>query len=182
MEEFAIVLDYLPQGRSEDRNYRKEPLVLAMGETEFKLLELIPKNNVVIAVGEKVYIGKDQGKRDKIISVRRRISYSELTNAAQNELPYVIEAAVKQDEQRYIKFFNTADSINTRLHSLELLPGLRNKSMWNILDERKKKPFDSFADLSERVKTIHNPAKMIAGRVVQELEERNEKYKIFVAR
>ena len=43
-------------------------------------------------------------------------------------------------------------------------------------------PFDSFADLSERLKTIHNPAKMIAGRVVQELEERNEKYKIFVAR
>ncbi|MHB1492299.1 MAG: DUF655 domain-containing protein [Thermoplasmataceae archaeon] len=182
MEEFAIVLDYLPQGRSEDRNYRKEPLVLAIGETEFKLLELIPKNNAVIAVGEKVYIGKDQAKREKIISVRRRISYSELTNAGQNELPYAIEAAVKKDEQRYIKFFNTADSINTRLHSLELLPGLGNKSMWNILDERKKKPFESFADLSERVKTIHNPAKMIAGRVVQELEERNEKYKIFVAR
>ena len=182
MEEFAIVLDYLPQGRSEDRNYRKEPLVLAIGETEFKLLELIPKNNAVIAVGEKVYIGKDQAKREKIISVRRRISYSELTNAGQNELPYAIEAAVKKDEQIYIKFFNTADSINTRLHSLELLPGLGNKSMWNILDERKKKPFESFADLSERVKTIHNPAKMIAGRVVQELEERNEKYKIFVAR
>ncbi|MHB8360685.1 MAG: DUF655 domain-containing protein [Thermoplasmataceae archaeon] len=182
MEEYAVVLDYLPQGRSEDRNYRKEPIVLAIGETEFKILELIPKNNVVIAVGEKVYIGKDQPKREKIISVRRRVSYSELTNAAQNELPYVIESIIKADETRYIKFFNTADSINTRMHTLELLPGLGNKSMWNILDERKKKLFESFEDLSERVKTIHNPSKMIAGRIVQELEERNEKYKIFVAR
>jgi putative nucleotide binding protein len=68
------------------------------------------------------------------------------------------------------------------MHSLELLPGLGNKTMWTIIEERKKKPFASFQDLADRVKTIHNPQKMVASRIVQELQERYEKHKLFVAR
>ena len=65
---------------------------------------------------------------------------------------------------------------------MELLPGLGNKIMWGILDERKKEPFKSFNDLTERVKTLHNPQKMLANRIVEELKERHEKYKLFVAK
>jgi putative nucleotide binding protein len=68
------------------------------------------------------------------------------------------------------------------MHSLELLPGLGNKTMWTIIEERKKKKFDSCEDLTTRVKTIHNPQKMIAGRIVDELQDRFEKHRIFVAR
>lgn len=182
MEEYAYVLDYLPQGRAEDKSYHKTPLALAVGETEFKLLEIIPKTNAVIAIGDRIYIGKEQEKRDKVMSVKRRISYSDLTSAAVNELPFTLETIINTREKDFISFFNKAESISTRLHSLELLPGLGNKTMWNILDERKKKPFDSFADLMERVKTVHNPQKMISGRIVTELQERYEKYKLFVAR
>ena len=182
MEEFAYVLDYLPQGRADDKSYHKTPLAIAVGETEFKLLELIPKTNAIITIGERIYIGKEQEKRDKVMSVKRRISYADLTNAAQNELPFTLENIVNSREKDFIKFFNQAESISTRLHSLELLPGLGNKTMWNILDERKKKPFESFHELTERVKTVHNPQKMIAGRIVVELQERFEKHKLFVAR
>lgn len=182
MEEFAYVLDYLPQGRAEDKSYHKTPLALAVGETEFKLLEIIPKPNAVIAIGDRIFIGKDQAKRDKVLSVKRRISYSDLTHAATNELPFTLESIINKRETDFIDFFNKAESISTRLHSLELLPGLGNKTMWNILDERKKKPFGTFNDLTERVKTVHNPQKMIAGRIVVELQERYEKYKLFVAR
>jgi len=182
LEEYAYVLDYLPQGRPDDRSYRSSPVVLAIGETEFKLLELIPKPNEIITVGEKVYIGKNPEMRKKILSVRRRIVYKDLTSAAQSELPYVLEDIVSKQEGRFIEFFNKAEPINARLHSLELLPGLGNKTMWAILEERKKKPFSSFADLQERVKSIHNPQKMIVNRIIDELKDRFEKYKLFVAK
>ena len=136
----------------------------------------------MISVGEKIYIGKNPELRTKIISVKRRIAYKELTSAAVNELPFVLESIVNQKEERFVKFFNEAESINTRMHSLELLPGLGNKTMWTIIEERKKKRFDSFNDLTTRVKTIHNPQKMIAGRIVDELQDRFEKHRIFVAR
>ncbi|MCL4341253.1 MAG: DUF655 domain-containing protein [Candidatus Thermoplasmatota archaeon] len=54
--------------------------------------------------------------------------------------------------------------------------------MWNIIEERKKKPFTSLDDVTDRVKTIHHVQKMIASRIVEELEEKNEKYKLFVAK
>ncbi len=182
LEDYAFVLDYLQQGRPDDRSYRKTPLIIAIGENEFKLLELIPKTNAVCAVGDRIYVGSNIDLRTKILSVKRRISYSDLTNAAMNELQFILESIVNQHEERFVGFFNTAQPINARLHSLELLPGLGNKTMWAIVEERKKKPFESFADLTTRVKTLHNPQKMIAGRIIQELEERHEKYKLFVSR
>ena len=69
MEEYAYIIDYLPQGRAEDKNFRKSPLILAIGENEFKLLEILPKPDAVITVGDKIYIGKSPEKRDKIISI-----------------------------------------------------------------------------------------------------------------
>lgn len=182
MEEYAFVLDYLPQGRADDRGYRKTPLVIAIGEYEFKLLEIIPKQNTVITVGEKIYIGKNPEMRTKVLSVRRRISYKELTSASVNELPFILESIVKEREGEFLHFFNESQPISTRLHSLELLPGLGNKTMWNIVEERKKKPFQSFEDLTERIKTLHNPHKMIVSRILEELEDRFQKHKLFVAK
>lgn len=182
MEEYAYILDYLPQGRPDDKSYHKTPLLLAVGDDEFKLLELIPKTNAVVSVGERVYIGKNVDLRTKIISVKRRISYRDLTNAASTELPYTLENIVGDKESRFVDFFNKAEPINARLHSLELLPGLGNKTMWGIIEERKNRLFDSFKDLTERVKTVHHPQKMVVQRIVQELQERHEKYKLFVAK
>ncbi len=181
MEEYAYVLDYLVSGRPEEKAYHKSPLVLSIGEQEFKLLELIPKNNAVISVGERVYIGKTPELRTKILSVKRRISYRDLTNAAENELPFILENIINDRKNYFVDFFNNAQPINARMHSLELLPGLGNKTMWSIIEERKKKKFDTFEDLTERVKTVHNPQKMIASRITVELSDRYEKHKLFVS-
>lgn len=181
LEEYAYVLDYLVSGRPEEKAYHKTPLVISIGSEEFKLLELIPKNNAVISIGEKVYIGKNQEFRTKIMSVKRRISYKDLTNAAVNELPFILENIINERNSYFVDFFNNAQPINARMHSLELLPGLGNKTMWAILDERKKKPFDSFEDLTERVKTVHNPQKMIASRIIEELGDRYQKHRLFVS-
>lgn len=182
MEDYAYILDYLPQGRPDEKSFKRTPLAIAVGENEFKLFELIPKPNVSIIIGERVYIGKDLAKREKIEHVKRRIAYNELTHAAQSELPYVLEDIVKKREDFFIKFFNEAHPITTRLHMLELLPGLGKKTMWAILEERKKGPFKDFEDLRNRVKLTHHPVKLIVNRIIYELQHRHEKYKIFVAR
>lgn len=88
MESYAYILDYLPQGRAEEKGYHKTPIALAIGETEFKLLELIPKNDTVIAIGERVYIGKEPEKRAKILSVCIFIGLSSFGDRPSNLRPF----------------------------------------------------------------------------------------------
>jgi putative nucleotide binding protein len=182
VEDFVYILDYLPQGHPERKTFKREPLAYGLGETEFKLLELTPQPNVILNVGEKVYIGKEMENRTKILHVKRRVNFQELTAAAQSELPFVIEDLIMKSEDRFIRFFNEAQPITTRLHMLELLPGLGKKTMWHILEERKKAPFGSFNELSTRVNTIHQPEKIVARRIIQEMEDSSQKYHIFVKR
>mgnify|MGYP001354407905 FL=1 len=177
-EEVARILDYLPYGRAPDsRSYQKQPLVQAVGEANFVLMEMTPKEGVVPAPGTRVYIGS--GSRDVIDHVNRRIEYPELSNSAKLELPYQIQSIVLENEARFIRYFNDAGPITTRMHALELLPGIGKKLMWAILNERKKGAFKNFADLMERVKGLHYPEKLIAKRVEDELVDDRIKYRIF---
>ena len=177
-EEVARVLDYLPYGRTPDtRSYQKQPLVQAVGETNFVLMEMTPKEGVVPVAGTRVYIGS--GSRDIIDHVNRRIEYSELSNSAKLELPFEIQTIVLEDEPRFIRYFNEAGPITTRMHALELLPGIGKKLMWAVLTERKKGPFKSFVELMERVKGLHNPEKLITKRVEDELMDDRIKYRVF---
>jgi putative nucleotide binding protein len=111
--------------------------------------------------------------------INRKISYDELTATAKAELPYVVEEIVKNNEERFVKFFNLAPPVTNRLHSLELLPGIGKKHMWEILEARKKEPFKSFEELKERVKGLPDPTKMISKRVVDEIMGK-DRYKLFV--
>jgi putative nucleotide binding protein len=178
-EDVAYILDYLHYGRSDDTRpmYQKKPLVQGVGEKHFVLMEMIPKENVVPKTQDRVYIG--EGDRPVIDHVKRRITFNELTHGAQMELPSMIETIVLANENRFLSFFNEAYPITTRLHMLELLPGIGKKLMWGIIDERKKGVFKSFKDLVERVKGLHTPEKLIANRVMDELKDDNIKYRVF---
>ena len=178
-EDVAYILDYLPYGRSDDPRpmYQKKPLVQGVGEKHFVLMEMMPKENVAPRSHDKVYIG--EGDRPVIDHVKRRIIYSEISHAAQMELPSVIEKIVVTNEDKFLVFFNEAYPITTRLHMLELLPGIGKKLMWGIIDARKKGKFASFKDLVERVKGLHTPEKLVMNRVIDELKDDNIKYRIF---
>jgi len=178
----AIVLDVLMKGHAEDPRptFKREPVVQAMGIEQFKLLELVPKLTAAIDLHEKVYIG--DAERDKIERVKRRIGYAELTHTAQGELPFVIEEVIKSREQDFVTFFNKSISITPKLHMLHLLPGIGKKLMWEILEERNKKPFISLADISARIKSIPHPEKMIQARILEELQEKDIKYHLFTTR
>ena len=85
LEDFAYILDHLSQGLPDERRFKREPIAFGVGENEFKILELIPKNDVVLEIGERVYIGKDMALRDKILHVKRRVRFEDITNTGQNE-------------------------------------------------------------------------------------------------
>jgi putative nucleotide binding protein len=182
MEDYAFILDYLAQGHPDARKFHREPIAYALGESEFKLLELVIKPDAVLNIGDRIYIGKELEKRDKILHVKRRVSYSEITNAGQNELPFIIAEIVKLHEQRFVRFYNESQPISTRFHMLELLPGLGKKTMWAILEERKKAPFQSFEDLLKRLPSVHHPEKLVARRIELELSDPNQKYHLFAAK
>ena len=162
---------------------KREPLVYAVGENEFKLFILVPKPGAVFGVGDKVYIGKDTPdmKRDVIDHVKSRIGYAELTNNALAELEYSITTIVKANEPRFLRFFNEAQGISVRKHLLEEIPGLGKKSVEDILREREKAKFESFADLTERAK-IKVPEKLVARRIVEEIESPDLKRYLFVSK
>lgn len=178
-EAYARVLDYLPYGHPDDSRpvYQKKPLVQAVGEAKFVLIELSPKKNKIPALYERVYIG--EGEREAIDHVIRRIRHKELTPTARLELPYILEIIVKEDEKRFIQAFNEAKPITTRLHTLDLLPGIGKKLMWAVLEERKKGSFADFEELTGRVKGLHHPEKIIAKRIEEEIVNENTKYKLF---
>ena len=79
-------------------------------------------------------------------------------------------------------FYNDAQPITLRLHQLNLLPGIGKKLRNSILDERKRKPFEDFDDLTERVAGLHRPKEILAERILEELREEDLKYRIFVGR
>jgi putative nucleotide binding protein len=175
MEEYAIILDYLPLGYVKEGtpSFKRKPVAQAIGKEEFTLLELIPKENIMLDIHQKVYIGS--GKREEIARVNRRLKYDDLTATAKVELNYVIEEIIKAKEDRFVGFFNEAGPISTRLHQLELLPGIGKKHMWDIIKARKEKPFENFDDIKKRVPMLSDPVKLISKRILLELEATGDK-------
>lgn len=178
-EERAIVLDFLPHGYPFDKRpiHLKTPIAQVLGMENFTLLEVVPKKDVFLQPYEEVYIGED--KRDKIHHINGKMPSEKLTSAAKAELPHLINQLVQNHQNRFIDFFNNAKPLNTRMHTIELLPGIGKKHMWEIVEERRFEPFKDVADLKERVKLMPDPLKLIEKRILDELLK-EEKYKLFV--
>ena len=178
-EEEAIVLDFLSNGYASDSrpSHLKTAIAQAIGKNNLALLELVPRKGVALQPYEAVYVG-DQ-KRDKIHHVVGKISLSKLTGTARGELEHVLKEIIKEREEEFIEFFNKSQPLSTRMHSLELLPGLGKKHMWMIVEERRGDPFTSYENLKKRVSLIPDPEKLIMKRIMKELDG-NEKHMIFV--
>lgn len=178
-EDYAYVLDYLAHGKmgGTRQAFRTEPLVQLIGENYFTLLEATPRSGIVVSLHERVYIGKELA-REKISHIAGRINYDDLTSTAKIELPLVVEDIITKDEDRFVKFFNIAQPITQRMHSLELIPGIGKKYTWAILGAREQKPFESFEDIKSRI-GIPYLAKLIAKRILEELVEKEPKYRLF---
>jgi putative nucleotide binding protein len=165
-EEFSYVLDFIPRGKSIIIREREGPLVQAVGEDKLTLLEILATNNANFVPAERIAIGKEN--REKVVSVLGRLNYPELSTEAKNELQPVLEKMIADNEQKFIMYFNELQPITPRLHALELIPGIGKTFMKQIVNQREKKPFDSFSDLEKRT-GVRDPARLLARRIVEEL-------------
>lgn len=175
-DDYVIVLDFLQHGKPSDR--RAEPVAQCVGDKFFNLLEVAIKEGVAVKTKDTLYIGEN--KRDQVKYIRGRISYSELTSYAKDTLQEVVQELVEKDEKRFVGVFNKSSSLTTRMHSLELLPGIGKRHLWDILNGRKSKPFESFKEVQERVPMLPDPKKMIIKRIFNEFEEK-DRHRLFVA-
>jgi putative nucleotide binding protein len=173
-DEYAIVLDFLPSGYSNQRT--ESPIGILIGENSFTLLEVAAKEDTSFEQFEKVYIGNKN--RDKVKTIKKRLNIEDLTGTARSELENAIKLIIKKNEKTFIDFFNTSSSASTRQHQIELLPGIGKKHMWEILKERKKKKFETFEDLQERVKLLPDPIKAIIKKIIEEIKQ-DSKYYLF---
>ena len=174
-EEHAVVLEYLPNGYPLEGKLM--PVAQAIGEKNLTLLELAPRKGVSLDVGERVYIG--EGKRDKIYYILGRLKKENLTESGKERLQEFIDRVVKENEKRYVDFFNKSTAINKRVHQIELLPGFGKKHMKEIIKAREDKDFENFEDMKKRIQNLPDPEKAISKRLFQELTTL-ERYRLFV--
>ena len=174
-EEYAIVLEYLPNGYPLER--KMMPIAQAIGKKNLTLLELVPRRGVSFDIGEEVYIG--EGKRDKVYYILGRLPREKLTESAKKQLQEFIKKTVKEREPQFIIFFNKSEAINKRVHQIELLPGFGKKHMKDILEQRHEKPFESFEDMRNRIPNLPDPEKAIEKRIFEEIVNL-ERYNLFI--
>jgi len=168
-ETHAYVLAVVPPKMYlRDSKSKGETIVQGIGESFFTLLEMVPHRGATLHPQERLSIEKDV--RSKIDHVKRRIFFEDLAPESEAELPLVVEIIVTKHEHRFVQFFNEAAPITTRLHSLQLLPGIGQTLMWALLDQRKREPFKSFEDIAARTK-LQNPKKVLTARIIDELKE-----------
>ena len=72
MEDYVFVLDYLQKGRADLPPHKRRPVVYGLGETQFTILELIPRHDATFTIGERIYVGKEADQRLKIEKIKAR--------------------------------------------------------------------------------------------------------------
>jgi len=165
-EEYAYVLDFNERGRSSTVRGREGIIVTAIGEDRLTILEILGIPDSTFEVGERIYIGKEG--RTKVQSVLGKLDYKKISDNAKSELAGVVNKIVTQNEKRFVDYLNHAQPLTPRIHALELIPGIGKTYMKQMLDERDKKPFESFVDLQSRV-GLKEPIKHITKRILEEI-------------
>src|SRR3979409_1038800 len=116
MEDYARILDYLPQGHPDQSKFHREPLAYALGVDEFKLFELVPREGVSLSIGQSVYIGKEVAQRRESLDGKRRVGDAQRPTAPQTKLRVVSQEPGKDSEAKSVVFLNRTQAITTRFH------------------------------------------------------------------
>lgn len=181
-EDYGYVLDVFPAAQHRRGGQRfvhdkNEYVVQLLGEDFFTLLEVAVNEKFKPKLGTRIYIGRDVPR--EIMRILRRVGFDELTETAVSNLEPAIRKVVEENPQRFIDFINNSGLLTPRLHALELIPGVGKKMLQKFLQERDAARFQSFEDVKNR--TGHpNPVEAFCKRILQELKDKEEKYRMFV--
>ncbi len=173
----AVLLDFYPNGRSDGGRYGRQPTGYAVDTRTFSLYEIVFEDEADVSIGDDVVV---QPREERTNTERvREVDYDDVSGGAQSELEYVVEELIDEEEDRFVEFFNEAGAITLRLHQFNLLPGIGDKLRENIIDQRRRRPFDDFEDMQERVSGLHDPKGVLVDRILEEIEADDLKYYLF---
>ena len=166
-EEYARVLSFTPRARSSTIPGKVGIIVIALGETNLTLLEILVSRGFKFSIAERVYLRKEY-KHAKIFSVLGKIPYAKIPSSARDQTYNVVKQIVTDNETKFIEYLNCMGSITSRVHALELIPGIGKMYMHAMLNERAARKFSSYDDVQTRV-GLQDPVKHISERIVSEL-------------
>ena len=171
----VFILDFYPQGKSLSRKYADDfnPLAVVISADRFQFFDIILKRGTNVSVGELMNISSSSKNVFKI----KKTSFNQLSDSAVDSLPEIVREIIKTSEQRFIRFLNYARPLTSQMHQLQLIPGIGNKRLWQILEARKKTLFESFEDVKERT-GISDPILAFTNRIINEIKN-EEKYFLF---
>lgn len=164
-ETHAYVLDVKSRGRSTIYRSREGMMVTALGEQRFVLLEMLAKSGSVFEAGERIAVD------GRIQAVLGRLDYSRISDSAAREVPRAIQQIVECGESRFVAYVNAAGLVTTQAHAIGMLPGVGKSLLNTILEERRRCPFESYADIETRT-GWRFPAENLVQRIRDEMEGR----------
>ncbi len=175
-EEFAYVIGIKRRTRSVIIKNKTGDMLYALGQKFLNIMEILIDNDVAFETNEKISIGTEN--RSKILSVLGRVQYKKIPDDLADTVPTVIDAVVAKEEERFVRFINTAGPLNYKNHALKAIPQISEKISQNIINERNDKEFKSYIDIEERA-GVRNIAKNIADRIKEEIID-DTKINVFV--
>lgn len=123
-------------------------------------------------------VAQEKNLPEKIVVVPRRpLRYDELSDLAKRNLEEAITRIIKKREFDFVTFFNIAQPINIRLHSLALLKGVGKRTLMSLLRIRSQKPFRSLEEIKKVLKT--DPVEALTEKILEEIKG-EAKYYLFI--
>lgn len=176
----VYILDILPYGHIDRSKSRTgKPIVQAIECPGFNLFEMSYDKDQEIEMQEKITVKNKPGT--KLGKVLKRLNYHGLTQTSKELLSSTIQMHLEDQEDRYVKILNNAGPITKKRHSLSLLPGIGEKIMWKIIEERRKNNFESYQDFNERI-SVNNIKEIFSKRILNEIIDDEFKHYLFATR
>ncbi|QEE15067.1 DUF655 domain-containing protein [Promethearchaeum syntrophicum] len=174
------ILDILQHGGIDKADHQWNPIAQILEGSKFQLYEIrLNKSKITERrLQEKIVVTENQDIYERI---QRKITFLELTPTSSSTLDVVVAQYVNENEPRFIEFINNSGPITIKRHSLEVLPGIGKKLMWEIINNREKPPFKSFEDLHSRVPGF-KPVETFRKRIIEEIMGDDLKHYLFVKR
>jgi putative nucleotide binding protein len=151
-----------------------QPLVQGLATTGFRLLAVTVTDESNLSWGDRLYIGP--GVWDRVVGIEQQLTYQWLTPAVQSVLQPTVAAIIRRNETRFIEAFNTTVLDDLDGHPLALLSNLVPDCRKAVIEERSKRRFNDFGDLTARVDCLDQPQELLVERVLDELRAGEDAY------
>ncbi|MBS71322.1 MAG: hypothetical protein CMO20_00015 [Thermoplasmata archaeon] len=143
-------------------------VIYCISENHLHLIKARAKPGVGnLEVGQKLTMPEDESSEIAIVLGRSR--YRELSNSAQFALTDVVKQILSDNPDPSLTFYNRAGPVSLKFHAFQLLPGVGQKKVKQMLDKRTSIGWLSFEEIDESCSI--DSLQLIAERLVEELED-----------